>query len=182
MVTLVEVLDIWADFGVFDYVLPFLLIFAVVYGILNYIKVFQENKSVPVLISLVVGILSVRYVEFTSFYTELFPRLGVGVSIILAMLILVGFFFSNKSITAFSWVFLITGVLIFVAVIYNSAQVLGWVDGFGATPSEWIAWVIGVVILIGILVVVVLPEIAPDDSSSQFIPAFGQGAGSGSKK
>jgi hypothetical protein len=34
------------DAGFFSYVIPFLLLFAVIFGILTKIKIFQDNKSV----------------------------------------------------------------------------------------------------------------------------------------
>jgi len=34
MVTIADVLNQWQDIGVFDYVLPFLLVFTIIFGIL----------------------------------------------------------------------------------------------------------------------------------------------------
>jgi len=39
-----NVLQQWADIGVFSYMLPFLLVFAVVYGILSSTKILGENQ------------------------------------------------------------------------------------------------------------------------------------------
>ena len=41
--TITDVLNQWADWGVFAYILPFLVIFAIIYGILSNAKILGEN-------------------------------------------------------------------------------------------------------------------------------------------
>jgi hypothetical protein len=41
--TITEVLNIWNDIGVFSYVIPFLLIFAVVFAIMDKTKMFSSQ-------------------------------------------------------------------------------------------------------------------------------------------
>lgn len=163
----------WESIGVFEFLLPFLLVFAIVYGVLQSTKIFGGDKGVHSIISVVIGVLAVRYVEFTYFYQELFPRLGIGLTILLAILILTGLFITDKSKTVVTWIWLGIGAIIAIAVIYNSAAVFGWVDGFGGTGSEWIAWIISAILLIGVIVVVVMPKIEGDKQPAYMIPAFG---------
>ena len=68
--------------------LPFLLVFAVVFGILIQMNIFGKNRGINVIIALVIGFLAVRSPFFTQFYSEIFPRLGVGIVILLSILIL----------------------------------------------------------------------------------------------
>ena len=44
--TITNILNTWADLGVFAYVLPFLMIFAVVFGILSKTEILGKNKGV----------------------------------------------------------------------------------------------------------------------------------------
>jgi predicted ABC-type exoprotein transport system permease subunit len=168
-----ELFIYWEGQGVFEFLLPFLLVFAIVYGVLQYMKIFGQDKATHVIISIVIGVLSVRYIEFTRFYEEVFPRLGVGLTIILVVLILTGMFATDKSRTLLTWVYLIIGLIVTIAVIYNSASVFGWVDGFGGSPSEWIAWILSAVLLIGVIVVLVMPKIEGDKTPAMMLPLYG---------
>ena len=76
--------------GVFQYLLPFLLIFTLVFGILSKINVFgtQRNQVINGVISLVVGLMALQFNAVSIFFSELFPRVGIALSIILVLLIL----------------------------------------------------------------------------------------------
>jgi len=118
-----QILNDWAASGVFAYVLPFLLIFAVVYGILSKSHIIADdaNKGVNVVIALAVGGLSLVGDFVPRFFQTMIPYLGIGLSILLALIILGGLFIGD---TAFAgktkWVIWIVGLLIFVVVVYNA--------------------------------------------------------------
>ena len=50
--TITDVLNQWAEIGVFAYVLPFLMIFAVIYGILSKTQILGGRKGVDATIAL----------------------------------------------------------------------------------------------------------------------------------
>ena len=56
--TITNILNTWADIGVFAYLLPFLMIFALVFGILTKSKLLGENKAVHATLALTVGLLA----------------------------------------------------------------------------------------------------------------------------
>ncbi|MGD9276583.1 MAG: hypothetical protein PVJ67_05400 [Candidatus Pacearchaeota archaeon] len=87
-----EILQTAEELGVFSYLLPFLLIFAVIMGILTRMKLFEDNKSVNGIIAFVVGLLALQFDFVPRFFSEVFPRFGVGLSVILIILILAGLF------------------------------------------------------------------------------------------
>src|SRR3989338_10579622 len=91
----------WEQAGFFSYVLPFLLIFAIVFGILTKIKLFgAENKGLNAVVAIVVGLLSLQFSFVPIFFSEIFPRMGIGLSVILAVFILVGLFLPSRSETS----------------------------------------------------------------------------------
>ena len=49
----------WQDLGVFLVALPFLLIFTVVFAVLQKAQIFGQDKKVHAIISLVIGLISV---------------------------------------------------------------------------------------------------------------------------
>ena len=89
--TIPEILNQWAALGIFDYVIPFLLIFAVVVAILQKSNVLGDNKTVQAIVALSIGLLSIQFGFVQSFFRELFPRFGIGLSIFLVLLILNGY-------------------------------------------------------------------------------------------
>src|SRR3990172_5798244 len=104
-ISIAYILNQWQTAGVFDYILPFLLVFAIVFGILASTNILGSQKGVNVIIALVVGLLSIRLGLVQRFFTELFPRLGVGLAVILALLILTGLFISDDETRYWLWGF-----------------------------------------------------------------------------
>ncbi len=142
----------WESYGVFDYALPFLLIFAVVFGILSFMKIFGNNKGVNVIIALVVGFMAIRFGWFNQFYAELFPRLGIGVVTLLAVLILVGLFIPEDERRYWGWGLAGIAVIIGIIVIYQTFLNLGWgIYGFG---GEAVGWIILGVLFLAIIIAV----------------------------
>jgi hypothetical protein len=118
-----QILNDWAASGVFAYVLPFLLVFAVVYGILSKTHIIADdsNKGVNVVIALAIGALSLVGDFVPTFFQTIFPYLGMGLSVLLALIILGGLFiFDTEFKKKTQWVIWIVGLLIFVVVVYNA--------------------------------------------------------------
>ena len=140
------------DAGFFSYLIPFLLIFALVFGILIKVKIFKENKMVNGIIALSVALMSLQFDFVPTFFAQIFPRLGIGLAIILVILILAGLFIDpdNKAI---NYVLLGVAAVIVGAVVIQSAGAVGWQSG------EW--WndnwevVIGSILLIVVITIVV---------------------------
>ena len=58
----------------FEYILPFLLIFAVVYAILTKIHVFQDNKGAALVVAFAIGLLSLQLGVVSTFFQNIFPK------------------------------------------------------------------------------------------------------------
>lgn len=151
------ILQFWENIGVFDYLLPFLLIFAVVFGILGSTRILSGNKGVNVVIAIVIGLLSLRVGYVQIFFKEVFPSLGVGISILLIILILTGLFIRQENLKVMYWIFIGIGALIAGIVLFGSFSNIGWVAG-GWYASDWISWVISVALLIALIAVVVMGQ------------------------
>ena len=148
------------EMGVFSYVIPFLLIFAIVFAILDKTKLLSrddnDNKGITAIIAVAVGLLALQFDIVSTFFATIFPRLGVGISIFLCFIILVGFFLpapqAGKGLGG-QWI----GWVIFAGVIIWSLS--SWLSfsgssGFGGWFSEyiWAIVVLGVVVALIILV------------------------------
>ncbi len=140
------ILNYWADMGVFAYVLPFLLIFAVVYGILSKTKLLeehpQENKGVNAVVAVAIGLLSLQWDYVPLFFARIFPFAGIGISILLVAMILMGLFFgfdtTKNGKDPAKFIFFIIGAVIAIIVVFSSFSSVGiggagywWWDQYG---------------------------------------------------
>lgn len=84
------------------YIFPFLLIFALVFGLLTKINIFgtkeDPKKNINAIIAVVVAFMALQFNIVSSFFSDLFPRFGVALAIILVILIFLAFIidFENK--------------------------------------------------------------------------------------
>jgi len=154
ILSIVDVLNQWNQIGVFSYVLPFLLIFAVVYGILSKIKLFEENNAVNAIIALAIGLISLQLDFVPSFFQQIFPRFGIGLSILLIFVILMGFFIVPKDgqnvWDDYKWI----GLVVVAAVVLWALTSWQWGGdsngiGFWFEDNFW-SLIIGILIVVAI--------------------------------
>lgn len=155
--SIADILFQWQSIGFFDFILPFLLIFAVVFGILSYMKIFGDNKAIHVIIAVILGLLAIRAQFFTAFLSEVAPRLGVGLTILLAILILIGLFVPKGHVKTIGWVLMGVAAVIFIVILSQLYDVFGYfTGGLGYTSSELIGWITMIVVLVGIIIIAVV--------------------------
>ncbi len=151
-----DVLNTWADLGVFAYALPFLLIFAIVFGILTKSKILGENKGVQATVALAVGLLALQFNYVTSFYEIIFPYAGVGLAILLIGIIFMGFIIDpNDKSSKIKYVLFGLGVIVFLYIVFGSLTDFTWFGGLGY--SFGYAWptILAGLILLGLLALIV---------------------------
>ena len=103
---------------VVETILPFLLVFTLVFAILQKSKVLGEGKKqIDAIVALVIGILVISFAQATNIIVNLVPFLAVSVVIILIFLILVGSFHKDGD-------FLGTGMKTFMMIIVLIATVI----------------------------------------------------------
>ncbi len=124
-----NILQQWADIGVFQYILPFLLIFAVVIALLEKVEIFKDNKGVSVMIALSIALLSLQFDLVPTFFSIIFPKLGVGLAVLLVSLVLMGFFLGQESEWG-NYVFFAIGAIIFLAIVFLSFSDYRWLDSW----------------------------------------------------
>ncbi len=144
-----NILAEWERLGIFSYALPFLLIFALVFGILSRVQIFKDNKGINSIIALVVGLMALQFEFVPRFFAEIFPRLGVGLSIILVALILVGLFFEPKS----NLIMFILAAIIFLVIVVQSFGDFG-TSGGEFLAENWPNLLVGALIVTAVIVVI----------------------------
>ena len=147
-------LQIMKDIGIVDFFLPFLLVFAIVFGILDRSKIFGENRhDINGVIAMVIGFIfgitswSVRATQ------ELLPWIGIIAVAILGFLILISMFYPDFSeITKNEKLRNYATILIAVVMIFLFLNMFGVFEAVGeSADSEALNELIGVVIVLAIV-------------------------------
>lgn len=173
------VLDQWAAAGVFDYMLPFLLIFSLVFGILGQINIFKENKNraVNAIIALVVSLMALQFNFVSTFFAEVFPRLGIGLVVLLIVMVLLGLFAPNK--TWVTYTLFAAAAVILIIVLSNTATATQWFASGFLSGINWqglLPWII-LIALIAVVVASSFKKEKPQDVSSKFMQTLFGGSG-----
>lgn len=180
--TLGDLFAQWEAAGIFAYALPFLLIFALVYGLLLKVNIFgtkqDPNKTIIAMISLAVAFMALQFDIVSIFFSEIFPRFGVALSIVLVILILGGIFMpTNKDNNWFMIALAIVVFIIIATVVYNSLSSLGW--GIGGPGLSYIWDRYGAIIIFGLLIIGIVAATArkKNSNSPRFSSVFSRGLG-----
>jgi len=155
-----------ADF--FSLVLPFLLIFALVYGILTKVKIFEGSRAVNGIIALVVGLMSLQFGFVAQIFPELFSRFGVGLAILLVVILLVGMFLPKSGWV--NYTMLGIGAVVLVIVLIQTGGAVNWGTGTWFY-NNWhlVAGAIVILVIIGIIVGTANPDVTPEKKLSKFM-------------
>jgi hypothetical protein len=151
VVTIADVLNQWAALGIFDFVIPFLLIFAIVFGILSTMNVFK-NRTIDGVIALAVGLLALQFGLVPQFFNEIFPRVGVGLIVILVIIITAGFFVdTSKGGVMYALLGIAAAITLFILV--RTSDSLGWYSTYFF--GDYIPLIIGLVIFLVIILAII---------------------------
>ncbi len=104
----------WENFGVFTILLPFILVFAVVFAILERIELFKDNRGVNILIALVIGFFTISNPYVSYFFRYIFGNLAWGIAIMIAVVILLGLTLKPEE-TTWKWIFGILAAVLFLS-------------------------------------------------------------------
>lgn len=156
------VLEMWRSAGLFDVVLPFILIFALVFAVLEKSHILGKNKAVHAIVSLALGFFAISVPWLNSFFAVLFANAAIGFAILLVVVLFLGFFITDNQQTWWIWVGGIFAVAIFFWVLSRSLQqhgligdVYGW---FYTNPFIGSLIIYGIPVLLMIIAVILAPS------------------------
>jgi peptidoglycan/LPS O-acetylase OafA/YrhL len=144
------VLNLFNAIGVFSYVLPFLLIFAVVFAILDKGNILNNNRAINTIVSAAIGLLALQFDMVPVFFANIFPKFGVFLAVVLVVLLFLGFVGfkndgSNKGIKA-------VGIIAAVVVFLWAMSDFWWFGGYGGNFWWWFNDYFWSLIVLGIIV------------------------------
>lgn len=159
-------IEFFKRFGVFDVILPFLLVFTVVFAILQKSQILGENKkNLDATVAFVVAMLVVAATRITGIINEALPAIVLLIIVSMSFLLLVGMFVKPGEIfknLEGPWVKFLM-ILLFIAVILiflaNIRMESGdsWLEYTLNYVSEyWSGAVVGSIILVVIFIAAIL--------------------------
>ncbi len=149
--TIGNMLSQWEQAGFFAYLLPFLLIFALVFGLLTSIKIFEDKKAINAIIALVVGLMALQFGFVSQFFSEIFPRLGIGLAVLLVIIIFLGILMPKES--WINYTMFGVGAIIVIIIIAKTAGAVGWSSSWWWN-NNW-PTIIGIVFILAVIGIIV---------------------------
>lgn len=152
-----DVVDYLQDSGFFDYALPFLLVFAITFGILEKTSIFgstgTEKKPRTNINAIVAALIGLYVVTSTPVVEKIFvfiPKVGLLLLIILAFLLMIGFFMgAEPKLTGGVFIIALIFALVATAWAISSGEDLG---GFESWRDLWDNYYQSIIV-IGIIVI-----------------------------
>lgn len=142
-------------------ILPFLLVFAVVFAVLQKSEILGKGKKqIDAIVALVVGLIVIAFGNATGIIVNLMPFLAVSLIIILVFMILIGMLFKEGEFNLDKKIKIGLGIVITVAVIIAVLYLtngFGYVESLfsGAGGSTLLANIIFIALIIGAVAAVV---------------------------
>lgn len=128
--------NIFASSFFTEMLLPFLLVFVIVFAILQKSKILGDGKAqIDAIVALVVGLLLIGVSGPRNVIVGIMPWMAVGIAVVLVFLILYGFVAGDLS-NAPDWMKITFGIL---AGLFTLAVVL-YVSGLGTVILGWLSW------------------------------------------
>lgn len=135
-----------------EMILPFLLVFVLIFAILQKTKILGEGKAqIDALVSLAIGLVLIGVPSARGMVVGIMPWLAVGAAVILVFMILYGFVAGDLS-TGPTWMKIVFGILAGVFII----GVIVYVGGLWPIISGWLSGSSGSEIWMNIILIVII--------------------------
>ena len=177
-----QVIDFLGKLGVYDVILPFLLVFTIVFAILEKTKILGTEKvdtktitkkNLNSMVALVIAFLVVASTQLVAVISQVMANVVLLLILAICFLLLVGSFFGDKefSLETFPrWVKFFM-ILMFIGVVLIFLQALDWLKYilglFVYLDAQWLVGLGFAIIIIGFLVYIVRDPTASSGESKK---------------
>lgn len=145
----------WSSMGMFDILLPMLLIFTIVYAVLQRTKILGDKQPVNAIVALIVGFFTMGNPQISQFFLPLFSNAALGLAIFAVFLLLMGLIMPGAEEGTWNNITLIGGVAMFFWIMSRAADYFGdyliFSRSWWANNAGWIIPLILVIIVIGLV-------------------------------
>lgn len=157
-------IDFLEKFGFFDVILPFLLVFSIIFGILEKTRIFGSDeidgkkvpkKNINSMVAFSIAFFVVATKKIVDVIETSLPQVALILIIIVCFLMLAGSFMADKDFSFEKrkyWVMFLTGV-IFIAVVLIFVNAFGWlqpiIDWVMLSPPVLVVPLVLVTVVVG---------------------------------
>jgi len=145
----------WSSIGMFDMILPMILIFVVVYAVLQRTRLLMGKKEIDSIVALVISFFVIGNPEVSAFFLPLFSNVALGIIVMVAFLLIMGLITGRpgkqwQNITMWG------GIVIFIWIMSRAADYFsGYSMIFSSTwwynNSYWVIPLILILIVVGVI-------------------------------
>ncbi len=145
--------------GIYDFFLPFLLIFTIIFAVLEKVKLFgttasgKSRTNINIIVSLIIALITVVQTEIIFIINSYLSRVGLFIVIALAFLLIIGLFGADVEGGFKGGTLAFFFIVAIIAVIWALAPTLGYDLPFWAyvTGTDFIA-IAGLIIFIIVII------------------------------
>jgi len=174
-----QVIVFLAKLGVYDVILPFLLVFTIVFAILDKTKALgTENingkevtkKNINAIVAFVIAFLVIASTKLVAVISEVMANVVLLLILAVSFLLLVGVFMGSKEVTLekfpgwtkFFMIFMFIGI---VVIFLNALDWLKYLAAIFVLPAEWVAAILFIVVILGFMWYVTKDQKPPKEKS-----------------
>tara|TARA_Y100000310_G_C20467398_1_gene708326 strand:- start:345 stop:869 length:525 start_codon:yes stop_codon:yes gene_type:complete len=158
-----------------EYILPFVLVFTLIFAILQRTKLLgDDTKQINAIISLVIGLMFVAFPFANNLVVQLMPFLAVSVVVLLIFMLMYGFVWHKEGDVLHKGVKISLGVIIALALATFILYTVGWWDTIyeylfqgSESVTLWFNIFIIIVIIVAVIAVLIKPGAGGSSSSPQ---------------
>lgn len=156
---LANTIEFFHKFGMFDIVLPFLLVFTIVFAILEKTRVLGEEKGEPrknlnSMVAFVIGLIFISIIRLVEVINQALPEVALVLIIAVSLLMLVGLFWGTSEVKLeVGWQKGLVFIIAFFVVLGIFFNAIGWLDKIvGYAEMNWNETVIPTLIFFVIII------------------------------
>jgi len=136
--------------GVYEYLLPFLLIFSITFAILEKVQILGEDKkNINIIVSMIIALIFVTQFTLVSTLNNFLPKISLFTIVAVMALILFGIFGAKVS-DGLGWGGLMIGAVVSLLAIY-----WGLSPSLGFEIPYWVQYNFDVILVILIIIIVI---------------------------
>jgi len=146
----------FANLDLIIFVTSFLFVFAIVFALLAYSKIFKDNKYASAIIAAVIGLITAIYAPFAFFIQNILPIAAILLVFVFFIVFIKAIFGSHngegkeKKTDVLPAAIALAIMLVLLAGVWSSIS-----DFIGLTVSmsETLLWIIGIVVVLAIFII-----------------------------
>ena len=150
----------WQAIGIFDVMLPFILIFAIIFAILQKTKILSGRKGIDAIVAMAIGFIAIVNPYVSQLMKVLLENTVVAVLIIVAVMLLLGLVWGAKKPPVWNYLGAFIGLAVFVWVLGRVADYYQmYYPGTIIFSAIWwqsnLPWIIPLLIIVIFAIVVI---------------------------